>query len=147
MANNKKPPAPPTAPAPTLVPTPEVGDQLWYYAQGDGNLPPQAAVCTQVEGVGRIKCTIFNPIGPPHTKQGVYFMDLEPDERKKQQKMFKQSGGWRFKGNRFPKHAYEYHQDKLHRIGEQRVKEADQAELDRKRQEEEAAKQNAGSAA
>jgi hypothetical protein len=54
-------------------PTPVVGFPLNYYLKGDHDQnDPVAAVCTKIEGVGRIAMTVFRPGGHVAGYTGIY---------------------------------------------------------------------------
>jgi hypothetical protein len=123
-----RPPAPDVPGNPELLPTPEVGDVVWYFPKGDPKATPSAALVTKVEMVGRIECIAFPPrsIGEPH--MNVWYVELPEAIRKQQWRQLNDYGGWGFKGGRVPKHAYERHQNQLQQEAEAREAAAEKAE-------------------
>ena len=92
-----------------LQPTPKVSDPIIYYTRGDKNFPVPA-VCSAVEGPGRIKITLFPFQGMMQHRAGCHHVTHWVHDRPNE--TTKNNGSWDF-NRELPADAYEVHEAEL----------------------------------
>ncbi len=92
-----------------LQPTPKISDPVIYYTRGDKNFPVPA-VCSAVEGPGRIKITLFPFQGMMQHRAGCHHVTHWVHDRPNE--TTKNNGAWDF-AREVPKDAFTVHEAEL----------------------------------
>ena len=95
------------------IPTPPVGTALVWYRQARQDGGQNAAICTGIDGPGKIKLSVFPPNGMKENKQGVLNCK-DPIHEKLTNRVSKENGAWDYPDGTGPsKGHYKVHIDRL----------------------------------
>lgn len=92
-----------------LQPTPKCNDPIIYYTRGDKNFPVPA-ICSSVEGPGRIKITLFPFQGMMQHRAGCHHVTHWVHDRPNE--TTRNNGSWDF-NREAPVDAFEVHEAEL----------------------------------
>jgi hypothetical protein len=96
-----------------LLPTPENGLPIWYYPDDQNIKDPQAAICTKIEGPGKVGLIVFSHNMEGRYISGVYWAG--DDRRLDPSRPFKRAGVFDFMPALKPRNVLAYHQAELAR--------------------------------
>lgn len=106
------------------MPTPLVGDSVWWFP-GNDQENPRAAVVTQIEEPGKLKLAIQPPNGMVLHKSGVLHV-THPMHEHRHNSSTMNNGSWNYKGNpeahRIPDAEWVVFDEKQAKMEQQRAK-------------------------
>lgn len=117
-----RPVQPDVPPNPELIPTPRIGDWVYYYYKGDANTKPVAAVVTDTEMPGRVKLTGFTALGGMIHITNCWYAHLPEPQQGEQKRTIERHGAWGYRDINPPKRDYEWHKQILQEQYEAREK-------------------------
>jgi len=111
-----------------VLPTPDIGDRIWWYSNGDPSTTPAVGFVTVIEGPGRVTAYVLHGSKAAMTHRNLNWVG-NPDKR--QHKNMPHNGGFDWRFNKVPVHAYNHHRRKLKEAAQRRK--AEQDAIDRER--------------